>query len=222
MLKIVTWNIAQREDAWRFLLDTDADIALLQEAIEPPADVAGMVEINPGTWRTVSAGINRPWRAAIVNLSNRAEVEWFSAKPFDEGHPGELAVSRPGTIAAAKVSWPSCAALSAGRHAGAGTASTMRRGAMTTSQTQSPERSCWQGYVGRDRASGVSILSTPAVGQCRGGDSRKTRVATLVGGLEGVSGLPGAPYFQIVNVRSEGCRIDPEAYRKQANSTRAA
>ncbi len=103
MLKILTWNIAQREDAWRFLVDTDADIALLQEAIEPPADVAGMVEINPGPWRTVGAGVNRPWRAAIVNLSNRAEVEWLSAKPFDEAHPGELAVSRPGTLAAAKV-----------------------------------------------------------------------------------------------------------------------
>ena len=38
MVKLITWNIARREDAWRFLLDTDADIALLQEAAEPPSD----------------------------------------------------------------------------------------------------------------------------------------------------------------------------------------
>jgi len=39
VLKILCWNICHRDDAWRRLLDTDADIALLQEASEPPADV---------------------------------------------------------------------------------------------------------------------------------------------------------------------------------------
>ena len=38
MLKLITWNIARRDAPWRFLLDTDADIALLQEA-------AGVVDI---------------------------------------------------------------------------------------------------------------------------------------------------------------------------------
>lgn len=40
MVKIVSWNIARRDDAWRYLIETDADIALLQEAVEPPAEVA--------------------------------------------------------------------------------------------------------------------------------------------------------------------------------------
>jgi hypothetical protein len=49
------------------LLDSNADVALLQEAREPPADVAAKVHVDPGPWRT---GPSRGWRAAIVKLSN--------------------------------------------------------------------------------------------------------------------------------------------------------
>ena len=41
MVKMIAWNSARRDAPWRFLLDTDADIALLQEATEPPDDVTG-------------------------------------------------------------------------------------------------------------------------------------------------------------------------------------
>ena len=101
MVKMITWNIARREDAWRSLVDCDADIALLEEATEPPDDIAGMIEVNPAPWRTSGAGQNRPWRTAIVKLSDRAEVQWFDAKPTHEAHPGELAVSRLGTFTTA-------------------------------------------------------------------------------------------------------------------------
>ncbi len=47
MLKIISWNIGRRDDAWRALLDTDADIALLQEATQPPSDVAKKLNIDP-------------------------------------------------------------------------------------------------------------------------------------------------------------------------------
>ena len=103
MVKMITWNIARREDAWRLLVDFDADIALLQEAAEPPADVAGMLDVDPAPWRTAGAGQNRPWRVAIVKLSDRVGVQWLGAKPLHEAHPGELAVSRLGTLAAATV-----------------------------------------------------------------------------------------------------------------------
>ncbi len=103
MVKLITWNIARRENAWRSLVDSDADIALLQEAAEPPADIAGILDVDPAPWRTVGAGQNRPWRAAIVKLSDRAEVQWLEAKPIHEARPGELAVSRLGTLAAAIV-----------------------------------------------------------------------------------------------------------------------
>lgn len=47
MVKIVSWNIARRDEAWRFLLETDADIALLQETSDPPADVLNRIEVGP-------------------------------------------------------------------------------------------------------------------------------------------------------------------------------
>lgn len=101
MVKIVSWNIARREEAWRFLLDTDCDIALLQEANEPPADVVRRLDVDPSPWRTAGAGLNRAWRAVVVKLSNRVGVQWLDPKAVGDAHPGELAVSRPGTLAAA-------------------------------------------------------------------------------------------------------------------------
>ena len=73
MLKIISWNIARRELAWRSLLDSDADVALLQEATEPPSDVAWALAINPAPWRTAGTP-DRPWRTAIVRLSERADA----------------------------------------------------------------------------------------------------------------------------------------------------
>jgi hypothetical protein len=49
MMKMIAWNIAQSADAWRLLLDSNADVALLQEAGEPPADAAAKVHVDPGS-----------------------------------------------------------------------------------------------------------------------------------------------------------------------------
>lgn len=106
MVKITSWNIARRDEAWRFLVETSGDIALLQEAAVPPADVSGMVEVNPAPWRTAGAGLSRPWRTAVVKLSDRVGVQWLSPKPIEEARPEELAVSRPGTLSAAIVTPP--------------------------------------------------------------------------------------------------------------------
>lgn len=106
MVKMIAWNIARRDEAWRCLLDTDSDIALLQEAAEPPADVARRLNVDSAPWRTFGAGLNRAWRAAVVKLSNRFGVQWLEPKSVEDAHPGELAVSRPGTLAAAIVTPP--------------------------------------------------------------------------------------------------------------------
>lgn len=103
MVKVISWNIARRDEAWRSLLNADADIALLQEAAEPPADVARRLDVNPAPWRTAGAGVNRPWRSAAVKLSNRVEVEWIETISVIDASPGELAVSQPGTLAVVKV-----------------------------------------------------------------------------------------------------------------------
>jgi hypothetical protein len=49
------------------------------------------------------AGRNRPWRTAVVKLSDRVNVGWFEAKAIADARPGGLAVSRLGTLAAAIV-----------------------------------------------------------------------------------------------------------------------
>ena len=107
-MKIVSWNIAHRHEPWYCLLDMDADIALLQEAGEPPPEVAGRIETDGAPWLTAGADVYRPrrWRTAVVRLSERVEVEWIEANAIAAAGPGELAVSRLGTLAAATVTAP--------------------------------------------------------------------------------------------------------------------
>ncbi len=86
------------------LAESDADLALLSEAAAPPADVAEIIEVDPSPWFTAGAGLNRPWKAAVVRLSDRIDVEWINCKSIHDANPGEAAVSRPGTLSAAVVS----------------------------------------------------------------------------------------------------------------------
>jgi len=46
VVKLVSWNIARREAAWRLLADADADVALLQEAVPPPGDVPARLNVD--------------------------------------------------------------------------------------------------------------------------------------------------------------------------------
>lgn len=103
MVKLIAWNIAQREKAWRVLLDSDADVGLLQEAKQPPADIAAKFKVEPSPWET---GPQRQWRAAVVQLSDRVQVNCLNAGPLAEAAAMELGVSRPGTLAAAIISSP--------------------------------------------------------------------------------------------------------------------
>ena len=103
MLRLLSWNICHRPEAWRQLLDSGADIALLQEACEPPSDVASSIEVDAAPWETAGAGIARRWRTAVVRLSERVRVEWLEGRGIAEAERGELAVSRPGTLSAARV-----------------------------------------------------------------------------------------------------------------------
>lgn len=105
MVKLISWNIARREAAWRCLPDLGVDVALLQEAEAPPADVARRIEVDPAPWET--SGTSMPWRAAIARLSTRVAVQWLEPKPLGAANPDELGVSRPGTLAAAILTLPS-------------------------------------------------------------------------------------------------------------------
>lgn len=101
MLNIVSWNIARRPEAWRELLNSGADIALLQEVCPPPSDVAERVDAGPEPWHTDGAGTHRPWRTAVVGLNPQVRLERHVPRSVADASPGELAVSRLGTLTAA-------------------------------------------------------------------------------------------------------------------------
>jgi hypothetical protein len=104
MLKIIAWNLAHRAESWRLLLNTSADIALVQEAAAPLPDVAQRIVVDTAPWQTAGAGKYRPWRTAVVKLSDRVNVEWLETKAIVDAEPCELAASRLGTPAAAILS----------------------------------------------------------------------------------------------------------------------
>ncbi len=100
MIRIISRNINGQTSIWDHLQRFGADIALLQEAREPPPSAAGSFEVESNEpWRTEGAGLNRPWRTAVVKLSGRVQLTGRSLKPIEEARPGELAVSRRGTLA---------------------------------------------------------------------------------------------------------------------------
>jgi hypothetical protein len=103
VIRLVSWNIAHRQEAWRLLLDCGADVALLQEAVPPPVDVAARVRVDSAPWETAGAGVHRPWRTAVVGLSDRVEVEHLDAASLPDAPYGGLPVSRPGSLAVALV-----------------------------------------------------------------------------------------------------------------------
>ena len=106
-MRIISWNIAGRDKPWRALADMDVDMALLQEAKEPPPDVAERVEVDPAPWE-ITGGYATPqqWRAAIAKFSNRVGVQWVHSKPLPDATPSEFAVSLPGSLVAAMVTLP--------------------------------------------------------------------------------------------------------------------
>lgn len=111
-MKIISWNMAHKHESWRYLLDLDVDLALLQEAGRPPPDVAERIQADPAIeidaapWETMIVGGRAGFRTAIVKLSNRIEVDWIESKSINAAESGDLVVFSPGTLAAAFVTPP--------------------------------------------------------------------------------------------------------------------
>ena len=111
MIRVVSWNIFRREQPWHVLVEMarqgEADVALLQEAGNPPPDLAIPVPYGSNEFWRGRQHEGRPiydrW-SLVVQLSDRVEVEWFRAVP-PISHLGEhdIAISGIGTIAAARV-----------------------------------------------------------------------------------------------------------------------
>lgn len=82
------------------------DIALLQEATRPPDDALRGLGIDDAPWRTEGNGVVRDWRAAVVRVNPDLSVAWYQTRSLERCGPGELGVSREGTLAAADVADP--------------------------------------------------------------------------------------------------------------------
>ena len=104
-VKVISWNIDGRAAPWHRLIAMDADVALLQEAGEPPQDLVRPIDVDPAPWRTAGR-LRWPRRTAIAKLSDRVNVEWIEAQSLVDADAGEFAVSRPGTLTAAIVMAP--------------------------------------------------------------------------------------------------------------------
>lgn len=106
MLTLISWNIAHRTELWQAVLKSNADVALLQEACEPPADVARRLGDDVHAWRTRGSNANRRWRTCIVRLNDQIEMQTYSVRPLEDAGPEDLATSCPGTLAAAVIRDP--------------------------------------------------------------------------------------------------------------------
>jgi hypothetical protein len=102
-IKLVSWNIAHREEAWRFLTMQGYDLALLQEAASPPSDLELPLVAGDAPWALGGAGIARRWRSAVVGLSDRVEVRHLPVSGIDAADSHTVAVSRAGTLAVAEI-----------------------------------------------------------------------------------------------------------------------
>ena len=66
------------------------------------------MSLRESKW-TTSHGLLRvrmlsvPWRAAVVQLSNRVKTTWYKPRPLEQAKTGDFAVSRRGSLAAAEV-----------------------------------------------------------------------------------------------------------------------
>ena len=98
--------MAGKRASWEFLLVCDAEVALLQEAVTPPDDVAGRVEVDPASF--LDARGYRISRATVVKLSDEpgVQVKLLEPVPIGDAQAGDFVVSHPRSIAAAIVTAP--------------------------------------------------------------------------------------------------------------------
>lgn len=57
VIRIVSWNIARRSEAWQSLLDSGVDVGLLQKAQRSPPELERQIEIDPAPWNTADTPV---------------------------------------------------------------------------------------------------------------------------------------------------------------------
>jgi exonuclease III len=115
-LRLVSWNIHQLDEPWRQLAtDPALDVALLQEAKPPPADVKyEVVPARGANWKMPR--YRRAFRTAVVRLSDHVSMNErrvtalalsteLTADEPAETHSLDIGVSVPGTLTVVDVTW---------------------------------------------------------------------------------------------------------------------
>ncbi len=100
LLSLLSWNMNQKATNWETVLSSGADVALLQEAKQPPVSLRDHIALD---YERVWGSVDRSWCATAVGLSNRIEFTTIKNQPIGAGNPNALMVSRPGTISAGVV-----------------------------------------------------------------------------------------------------------------------
>ena len=102
-VRIISWNIARSAVAWEWIASgvLDADVALLQEAVAPL--VESDFRCFPGSPDWSTAGGSRRFTTAVVVLNSDLVAEPVAARPLSAAAPGDLGISRMGTISAVTV-----------------------------------------------------------------------------------------------------------------------
>lgn len=79
------------------------DVALLQEAKQPSAELSRAFEVAELPWRTAGLGVERPWSAAVARFTHRVSLRTLPMEAIGAAREGNLAVSLPGSLAAAEL-----------------------------------------------------------------------------------------------------------------------
>lgn len=104
-IKVVSWNINKKPDPWYELAEMadrgEADLALLQEAGNPPAEIADRFRYENDV---LEPALLDRW-PLVVKLSDKVRVEWFRQVPAIGWwrNDREIEVSGIGTMAVAHV-----------------------------------------------------------------------------------------------------------------------
>jgi exonuclease III len=103
-INLVSWNIRGDVRAWDLLVDDDAlDVALLQEVKGPPP-VNNLELMSASENWAISGWEERKFCAAVIRASSRHPVTANpGVKAIGLAGQGELAVSRPGSLAVASI-----------------------------------------------------------------------------------------------------------------------
>jgi len=100
-LSIISWNMKNRSSNWETVLESGAEVALLQETSQLPGDYDNRVVLS----KDENVGGSSPV-ALVAALSDRVDFTPVKTQPIGGEDKEALMVSRPGTIAAALVRLP--------------------------------------------------------------------------------------------------------------------